>query len=149
MCLGRLTAHKFDCEMCWLNQFRALLPKAASLLCLIDFCQPHPQLCCCQSSVYSHCQGCYPTRKHCLPGMENHLLPEAVGSTLHAACFCLWLRPGLSDTRPQPSTLSVFCSPSPFFLPLAYALIFTKAFLSLLKDDKVTSMAPNFSMNYL
>lgn len=102
MCLGRLTAHKFDYEIRWLNQFRGLLPKAASLLCLIDFCQPGPRLC----SVYSHCQGCYPTRKHCLSGMENHLLPEAVCSTLHAACFCLWLGSDLSDTRPQPSSLS-------------------------------------------
>jgi hypothetical protein len=128
-----LCAHRFDYEICWLNQFRGLWPKAASLLCLIDFCQPHPRLCCCQGSVYSHCQGCYPTCKHHLPGMENLLLPEALGPTLHAACFCLWLGPGSSDTRPQPSALSAFCF-SFFLLLLAYVLIFTKAFFFLLKN---------------
>lgn len=109
MCLGRPTAHKFDYEICWLNQFCGLLPKAASRLCLIGFCQPHPRLCCCQGSVYSHCQGCYPTCKHCLPGMENHLLPEVVWSTLHAACFCLWLGLACQTLDPSPplSLLSV------------------------------------------
>lgn len=33
VCLDRLTAPKFDCEIFGLNQFCSLLPKAANLLC--------------------------------------------------------------------------------------------------------------------
>lgn len=123
VCLGRM-AHKLIIKSAGSISFSVYCPRLQTFLCLIDFCRLHPRL----GSEYSCCQSCHPTHQHRLPGMENLVLPGPVCSTLKAACFCLWLGVGLSDTRPRPS-LSLL-SASQF----SFLLIFTKALLLLTRN---------------